>query len=77
MLAEARAKLDAARQDLILRVAQAYFDVLQAQENLVAARAFKQAVGSQLDIALEAFEVGTLGMPDVEAMNSLLDPNAR
>ncbi len=48
-----------AEQDLILRLAEAYFAVLEAQENLNAAEAYQGAVGAQLEVAKEAFKLGT------------------
>ncbi|WP_028449315.1 TolC family outer membrane protein [Chitinibacter tainanensis] len=51
--------LAAARQDLILRTAQAYFEQLQAQERLAAAQAYLQAVNGQLNTTREAFRIGT------------------
>jgi outer membrane protein len=59
VVAQAEAGFANARQDLILRTAQAYFDVLQARESLAAANAYKTAIASQLDIAREAFKIGT------------------
>jgi outer membrane protein len=57
--AQAEAGFANARQDLILRVSQAYFDVLVAQENLRAAQSYRSAVASQLDTAQKAFDIGT------------------
>ena len=48
-----------AAQDLILRVAQAYFDVLSSQVNVEVAEAQKKAIGEQLGQAKRNFEVGT------------------
>ncbi|MGL6042087.1 MAG: TolC family protein, partial [Deefgea sp.] len=47
-----------AEQDLILRVAKAYFEVLAADEKVALANAEKKAVGEQLAFAKKAFEVG-------------------
>lgn len=58
-VAQAEVAFLSAKQDLILRTAQAYFEQLQAQEKLNAANAYKTAVESQLDIARKAFAVGT------------------
>lgn len=58
-VAQAEVAFLSAKQDLILRTAQAYFEQLQAQEKLKAAQAYKTAVESQLDIARKAFAVGT------------------
>lgn len=48
----------AAEQNLILQSAQAYFAVLQAQDNLAAVKAEEAAFKRQLDQANERFEVG-------------------
>src|SRR3990167_3808679 len=55
----ARAQLDVAEQDLIVRTAQAYFDVLAAQDTLSFVQAQKAAVAEQLASAKRNFEVGT------------------
>jgi len=62
--ANAEAQLALARQDLIVRVAQAYFDVLLAQESLAAAQAQKTAIALQLEAAKRNFEVGTATITD-------------
>ena len=62
-----------ASQDLILRVAQAYFDVLNAEENLRAVRANKQAIGQQLEQAKKNFEVGTATITDSQEAQSRYD----
>ncbi|NWG32510.1 MAG: TolC family outer membrane protein [Rhodocyclaceae bacterium] len=53
-----------AGQDLIVRVAQAYFDVLLAQETLATAQAQKAAIAEQLEAAKRSFEVGTATITD-------------
>ncbi|BBP05717.1 outer membrane protein [Sulfuriferula plumbiphila] len=60
----AEAQLASAAQDLILRTAQAYFDVLQSQDNLNFVRAQKAAIGEQLAQARRNFEVGTATITD-------------
>ncbi|MBN9473014.1 MAG: channel protein TolC [Bordetella sp. SCN 67-23] len=52
------------RQDLILRVAQAYFDVLAAQDNLAFIGAQKIAISEQLESAKRNFEIGTATITD-------------
>lgn len=47
------------KQNLILRTAQAYFDVLQAQDRWEAAMALQSSVAAQLGVAKEAFKFGT------------------
>ncbi|MDD5181465.1 MAG: TolC family outer membrane protein [Gallionellaceae bacterium] len=53
-----------AEQDLILRVAQAYFDILMAQDNVQLAEAQKIAISEQLEQAKRNFEVGTSTITD-------------
>jgi len=60
----AEAQLTAASQDLIIRVSQAYFDVLAAQDTLAFVRAQKTAVSEQLASAKRNFEVGTSTVTD-------------
>ena len=61
---QAEAALTTAGQDLILRVAQAYFDVLQAQDNVALSEAQKRAISEQLAQAKRNFEVGTATIVD-------------
>jgi outer membrane protein len=62
-----------AKQDLILRVAQAYFDVLNAEENLKALHANKVAIIQQLEQAKKNFEVGTATITDTHEAQSRHD----
>lgn len=72
-VAQTEANFAQASQDLILRVAQAYFDVLNAQENLKAVRANKQAIAQQLEQARKNFEVGTATITDTHEAQSRFD----
>jgi outer membrane protein len=60
----AEAQFHSAEQDLIVRSAQAYFDVLLAQESLATARAQQKAIAEQLESAKRNFEVGTATITD-------------
>jgi len=60
----AQATLTIAEQDLIVRVSQAYFDVLSSQDSLALVRAQKVAVAEQLAMAKRNFEVGTSTITD-------------
>jgi outer membrane protein len=51
-------------QDLALRVAQAYFDVLLAQDNVALSETQKTAISEQLNQAKRNFEVGTATIVD-------------
>jgi outer membrane protein len=62
--AQAEVQFNQAKQDLIVRVAQAYFDVLLAQETLASAQALKAANVEQLESAKRNFEVGTATITD-------------
>jgi len=63
-VAQAATQFSTARQDLILRVAQAYFDVLLAQDSLSVVEAQKKAISEQLEQAKRNFEVGTSTIVD-------------
>ena len=72
-LASAQADLDTAEQDLIVRVAQAYFDVLAAQDTLATTRAKKAATSEQLASAKRNFEVGTATITDTREAQARFD----
>ena len=70
---QADAQLALSAQDLILRVAQAYFDVLLAQDNVAFAEAQKVAIGQQLEQARRNFEVGTSTITDTHEAQARFD----
>jgi len=65
--------LQSTRQDLILRVAQAYFDVLLAQFNVELAESQKAAVSEQLAQAKRNFEVGVATITDTNEAQARYD----
>lgn len=69
----AQAGLDAAEQDLIVRVAQAYFDVLAARDTLTSIQARKAAIAEQLASARRNFEVGTATITDAREAQAQFD----
>lgn len=69
----AQAQLDAAQQDLLIRVSQAYFDVLSAQDTLTFVQAQKAAVSEQLAAAKRNFEVGTATITDTREAQARFD----
>ncbi|MGB4584449.1 MAG: TolC family outer membrane protein [Rhodoferax sp.] len=69
----AQAQLLAADQDLIVRVSQAYFDVLTADDNLNFVKAQKSAVSEQLASAKRNFEVGTATITDTREAQARFD----
>jgi outer membrane protein len=60
----AQAQLQQAEQDLIVRVSQAYFDVLASTDSLAFVKSQKTAVAEQLASAKRNFEVGTSTITD-------------
>ena len=62
---QADATYNAALQSLIIRVTTAYFNVLQAQDNLRFIKANKKAIGDQLKQIRERYQVGMATMTDV------------
>lgn len=63
---QAQAELQAASQDLVIRVAQAYFDVLAAQDNLQFAQTEMRSLEQQLEQAQQRFEVGLTAITDIQ-----------
>lgn len=62
-----------ATQDLALRLSQAYFDVLAAQDNLDTLRAQMRAISEQLAAARRNFEVGTATITDQQEAQARYD----
>jgi outer membrane protein len=71
--ASAEAQLAQAGQELIVRVAEAYFDVLLAQETLATAQAQKVSTAQQLESAKRNFEVGTATITDTHEAQARYD----
>lgn len=69
----AEIELVTARQDLIVRVAEAYFNVLAARDSLAFAGAEKGALESQLRQASKQYEVGLGAVTDVKETRAQLD----
>ena len=72
-LVAAQADLDTAEQDLIVRLSQAYFDVLAAQDALATSKANKAAITEQLASAKRNFEVGTATITDTREAQARFD----
>ena len=72
-LAQAVQTLVTAEQDLIVRVSQAYFDVLVSQDSLSFVLAQKAAVAEQLAAAKRNFEVGTATITDTREAEARFD----
>ena len=72
-VAQMQAELEASRQNLIIRVAQHYFDILAADDNVKFAIAEKNAIARQLEQAQKRFEVGLMAITDVREAQALFD----
>ena len=70
---QADAQFKSAENDLVLRVARAYFDVLMAQDSVDLAAAQKTAISEQLEQAKRNFEVGTATITDTHEAQSRFD----
>ena len=75
-VAEAQATYEAAAQDLILRVATAYFNVLSSLDTLQAQESSLQAFDLQLEQANKRFQVGLIAITDVEQARAARDTAA-
>jgi outer membrane protein len=70
---QAEAIFGQAAQDLMLRVSQAYFDVLAAEDTLAVVRTQKTAISEQLAQAKRNFEVGTATITDTHEAQARAD----
>lgn len=67
------ARLKSTRQALILRVAETYFSILAAEDNVEFAYAERTAIGRQLEQAQKRFEVGLIAITDVHEAQARFD----
>lgn len=72
-VAQAAAFYAAQRQELLIRVAEAYFNVLAANDNLQFAIAEKTAIARQLEQTQKRFEVGLIAITDVKEAQAQYD----
>jgi outer membrane protein len=75
-VAQADADYGVAQQDLALRVATAYFNVLAAQDDVQAQQASLEAISRQLEQADKRFEVGLIAITDVQEARAARDTAA-
>ena len=73
LLEQSEAQLNAVQQDLMVRISQAYFDVLTARDSLTFVTAQKKAVAEQLAAAKRNFEVGTSTITDSREAQARFD----
>ncbi len=72
-IAQAEANYETERQSLIMRIAQAYFDVLSAQDTLGFSHAEKKAILRQLEQAQQQFDVGLIAITSVHEAQAAYD----
>ena len=70
---KAEAVREAAQQDLIIRVAQRYFNVLAAEDALTSIHADRTAIARRLEQAKQRFEVGLIAITDVQESQAAYD----
>jgi len=64
---------EAAKQNLLIRTAQTYFNVLAAEDTLASEVASREAIGRQLEQAERRFEVGLIAITEVEQAQANFD----
>lgn len=69
-------QLENAKQQLMVTVSQAYFDVLYAKDTLTAIQKTKEALEKQMNQAKRAFEVGSVTIADVNDAQAGYDSSA-
>src|SRR5690606_30312103 len=70
---QAQTEYEAQRQQLLLRVAEAYFNVLAAEDSLEAQRVAREALERQLEQAQRRFDVGLIAITDVQERQAGFD----
>ena len=73
VVAQAEASYATQEQGLVLRVAQAYFDVLAARDTLRSAEAERRALDRQLEQAQQRYDVGLIAITDVLEVKAVRD----
>ncbi len=73
VVAKAEADREAAQQDLIVRVATRYFEVLGAEDRLTSIHADRLAIARQLEQAKQRFAVGLIAITDVQESQAAYD----
>ncbi|HEX7081065.1 MAG TPA: TolC family outer membrane protein [Gammaproteobacteria bacterium] len=73
LVAQAETEFEIAKQDLLLRVSEAYFNVLAAEDTLEAQQASRQAFERQLEQAQRRYDVGLIAITDVQQLQANFD----
>lgn len=72
-VSQAGANYEAAKQQLLLRVGDSYFNVLAAEDELSSTVGAREAIGRQLEQAEKRFEVGLIAITDVQEAKAAHD----
>jgi len=72
-VAQATSQFAAEQQDLLVRTATAYFDVLSAQDTLAFAKSENTAIARQLDQSKQRYEVGLIAITSVHEAQAAFD----
>lgn len=72
-IAQSEAQFQAKQQELMTRTVEAYFNVLDAQDNLSFILAEKKSIAKQLEQAKQRFEVGIIAITDVYEAQAAFD----
>lgn len=72
-VAQSEAEYETQEQGLILRTAQAYFNVLAARDTLKSSEAERRALDRQLDQAQQRYDVGLIAITDVLEVKAVRD----
>ncbi|MGJ0492458.1 TolC family outer membrane protein [Methylobacter sp.] len=72
-IAQAEASYQAELQNLMVKITEAYFNILSAQDNLDFTLAEKDAIARQLEQAKQRFEVGLVAITDVHEAQAAFD----
>jgi outer membrane protein len=72
-VALAETDLATAQQDLLIRTAEAYFNVLAAEDTLASQIAARESIARQLEQAQRRFEVGLIAITDVQQTQAAYD----
>ena len=72
-VAQAETDYESQRQQLLVRVSEAYFNVLAAEDSLAAQRVAREAFERQLEQARRRFEVGLIAITDVQETQAGFD----
>lgn len=72
-IAQAEADYQAELQKLMVKITEAYFNVLSAEDNLEFSRAEKQAIARQLEQAKQQFAIGLIGITESHQAQAAFD----